>query len=419
MSPPENQTPKASGPRQPYNCLSFPAITTREITQRPQLEAAHSESELEPDSAMEDILSRGVQSYEPQYPALDYSPYPLTMPVGLLQQFGQSQTRQRGASSTISSRHRVDAREYRQSNRGLSQEQYDRLLATIINDGKEEFKKQWTEITKLTDALLAQAKTITNQQAAHKIIYDGAKATYEELTTLRQQLKDEIAALKGQAEGQQIAVATLTDKITATLVIQWETLIKKLEEENAKVIGTAQAEFAQLKADLRSLNEWSQQAVKQEQEDSSKSCENNKESIEALDRTTATLRRKIRDLESPTKRKREICADIDEEISRHRSPHPLRQGRGIGGIIPPPPPPPPPPLQDGPMTQVTQVAPAPPVKKEPRNLPHPPKFDDSSSKLEEFVQKVHNIFEGMPLSYSTTSEKILLVSDLLTGRADG
>jgi len=72
----------------------------------------------------------------------------------------------------------------------------------------------------LTDALLAQAKTITDQQAAHKIIYDGPKATYEELTTLCQQVKDEIAALKGQVEGQQETVATLTDKIKATLVIQ-------------------------------------------------------------------------------------------------------------------------------------------------------------------------------------------------------
>jgi len=125
----------------------------------------------------------------------------------------------------------------------------------------------------------------------------------------------------------------------------------KLEEENAKVIGAAQAEFDQIKADLRSLNEWSQQAVKQEQQDRSKSCENNKESIEALDRTTVTLRQKIKHLESPTKRKRGISADIDEEIRRYRTPPPERQGRGIGGIIPPPPDsPPPPPPQAGPVT---------------------------------------------------------------------
>ena len=91
----------------------------------------------------------------------------------------------------------------------------------------------------MTDGLLSQATTITDQLAAHKIIYDGAKATNEELTTIRLQVKDEAAAIKGQAEGQQEAVATLTDEIKATLVILWETLIKKLEEENAKVIGAA------------------------------------------------------------------------------------------------------------------------------------------------------------------------------------
>jgi len=90
---------------------------------------------------------------------------------------------------------------------------------------------------------LPQAKTITDQQATHNIIYDDAKATYDELTILRQQVKDEIAALKGEATGQKEAVETLTDKIKATLVIQWEALIKKLGEENNKIIGAAQPEF--------------------------------------------------------------------------------------------------------------------------------------------------------------------------------
>jgi len=123
------------------------------------------------------------------------------------------------------------------------------------------------EITKLTDALLAEAKTITDQQAAHKIIYDGGKTTYDELTTLRQQVKDEIAALKGGAAGQKEAVETLTDKIKAALVIQWEALIKKLGEENDNIIGEAQAEFDLIKADLKSLHDWSQKAIKQEQDD--------------------------------------------------------------------------------------------------------------------------------------------------------
>jgi len=95
----------------------------------------------------------------------------------------------------------------------LSQEQYEDQLAAIIRDGKIEFEAQWVEITKFTDAWLAPSKTITDQQAAYRIIYDGAKATYDKLTTLRQQVKDEIAAVKDEATGQKKAVETLTDKI--------------------------------------------------------------------------------------------------------------------------------------------------------------------------------------------------------------
>jgi len=60
MSAIENQTPTASGSRQPYNPSQFPTITPKAITERPHLEATHSESELEHDSVMPDILSRGA-----------------------------------------------------------------------------------------------------------------------------------------------------------------------------------------------------------------------------------------------------------------------------------------------------------------------------------------------------------------------
>jgi len=172
---------------------------------------------------------------------------------------------------------------------------------------------------------------------------------------------------------------------------------------------------------LKRLHDWSHKAITQEQDDRSKSCENNKESIETLDRTTMTIKPKLKDLENTTsKRKRGISADIEEKIRRHRTPSPLRDGlgRGLGGTIPPPSPPPEPPPPETRITLGQQAAPVPLVKKEPRNLPHPPKFDGTSSKLEEFVQKFDKIFERIPLSYSTTSEKILYLSDLLTGRAD-
>jgi len=235
MSALEDQTPKASSSHQPYNPLQFTPIAPKAITERPHLEATHSESELEHDSVMADILSRCAQSYEPQ---AEDSPDPLTFPLGLMHSLGTPRVRN-APGSTTSSRQRVDTREYRRRRPALSQEQYEYLLAAIIRYGKLEFEAQRAEIINLRVALLAQAKTITEHQAAHKIICDGAKATYDELTILRQQVKDEITPLKGEAAGQKEAVERLTDKIKAALVIQWEALIKKLGEENDKIIGEA------------------------------------------------------------------------------------------------------------------------------------------------------------------------------------
>jgi len=108
MSAPEDQTPKASGSRQPYNPLQFTPIGPKAITEWPHLEATHSESE-EHDSVMADILSRGAQSYEPQ--AHD-SPDPLTFPLGLMHRLGASRVRN-APGSTTSSRQPVVTREYR------------------------------------------------------------------------------------------------------------------------------------------------------------------------------------------------------------------------------------------------------------------------------------------------------------------
>jgi len=209
MSTPEDQTPKVSGSCQPYNSLQITPIAPKAITERPHLEATHSESELEHDSVMADILSWGAQSYEPQ---TDHSPDPLTFPLALMHRLGAAWARN-APGSTTSSWQRVNTREYRRRRPALSQEQYEHLLAAIIRDGKMEFDPQRAEITKLTDALLAQAKTITDQQAAHKIIYDAAKTIYDELTTLRQQVKYEIAALKSETAGQKEAGETRTNNI--------------------------------------------------------------------------------------------------------------------------------------------------------------------------------------------------------------
>ena len=98
MSAPKDQTPKASGSCQPYNPLQFTAITPKALTKRPHLEATHSESELEHDSVMANILSRGAQSYEPQ---ADDSPDPLIFPLGLMHPLGNPQVRNASGSTTL------------------------------------------------------------------------------------------------------------------------------------------------------------------------------------------------------------------------------------------------------------------------------------------------------------------------------
>ena len=59
----------------------------------------------------------------------------------------------------------------------------------------------------------------------------------------------------------------------------------------------------------------------------------------------------------------------------------------------------------------------PQTKKEPRNIPQPDKFDGSSTKLKPFLNNVANIFEHMPITYSSANGKILYVAGLLTGSA--
>ena len=61
---------------------------------------------------------------------------------------------------------------------------------------------------------MAQAKLQKDQQEACEQTWAAAKATYDELVKLRSEVEAEVAALKGQAEGQGVAVTTLTENIT-------------------------------------------------------------------------------------------------------------------------------------------------------------------------------------------------------------
>jgi len=99
MSALEDQIPKPLGPRQTYNPLQFTPIAPKAITERPHLEATHSESELEHDSLMADILSQVALSYEQQK---DDSPDPLIFPLGLMHRLGAPRVRNALGSTTLS-----------------------------------------------------------------------------------------------------------------------------------------------------------------------------------------------------------------------------------------------------------------------------------------------------------------------------
>ena len=118
MSALEDQTPKASGSRQPYNPLQFIPIVPKAITKWPHLEATHSESELVHNSVMADILSQGAHLYELE---VDDSPDLLTFPPSLMHHLGTPRVRN-APGRTTSSWPQVDTMEYGRRRPALSQE---------------------------------------------------------------------------------------------------------------------------------------------------------------------------------------------------------------------------------------------------------------------------------------------------------
>jgi len=66
------------------------------------------------------------------------------------------------------------------------------------------------------------------------------------------------------------------------------------------------------------------------------------------------------------------------------------------------------------LKETSEPPPHPQTKKEPRNIPQLDKFDRSSTKLKLFLNDVANIFECMPITYSSANDKILYIAALLT-----
>jgi len=113
-------TPQAGSSHQGYQALQFTEVTSRRMTEIPQLEVPPTESE-DDDQHMEDILSRGApssgmyHSYGQDYSPDEIGPLGSLLPAGFTARFGVPHVR--GPLSNTSMRQRVNTREARESSR--------------------------------------------------------------------------------------------------------------------------------------------------------------------------------------------------------------------------------------------------------------------------------------------------------------
>jgi len=98
----------------------------------------------------------------------------------------------------------------------IPREAIDQVVAEIISQGLAEFNKQRQELNQLASSLIAQSNELRRQQAAQNAIFLAAKTTYNDLNTLRDQVKAEMGALLATSSTQTEKVHTLTKQISTT-----------------------------------------------------------------------------------------------------------------------------------------------------------------------------------------------------------
>ena len=77
----------------------------------------------------------------------------------------------------------------------IPREAIDQVVAEIISQGQAEFNKQWQELNELASSPIAQSNELRRQQEAQNAIFLAAKTTHNDLNTLQDLVKAEIAAL--------------------------------------------------------------------------------------------------------------------------------------------------------------------------------------------------------------------------------
>jgi len=91
----------------------------------------------------------------------------------------------------------------------------------------------------LASSLIAQSNELRRQQEAQNAIFLVAKTTYNDLNTLRDQVKAEMGALLATSSIQTEKVHTLTEQISTALIKQWEDLTKVIKSETTTIVDGA------------------------------------------------------------------------------------------------------------------------------------------------------------------------------------
>ena len=204
-----------------------------------------------------------------------------------------------------------------QASWGVPEEGIDELLYEIVEQGRQEFNEQCTELNELAAASMSQATELKTQQDAQNVIHEAARTLYKELKVLRQQVKAELELLQPEITSQSQKVTTLTARIADTETNQWEGITNLLKTKTISVIEAAHKEFKEVNDQLEKLYEWTKKKIKQETQNQINSDTTIKEAREAAVKTIVSLKRKLRDLKDPlgtasTKRQRP-----DPDTTRH------------------------------------------------------------------------------------------------------
>jgi len=98
----------------------------------------------------------------------------------------------------------------------------------------------------LAASRIAQSNDLRCQQEAQNAIFLASKTPYNDLNTLRDQVKAEMAALLATSSTQTEKVHRLTEQILEALTKQWEDLTKVIKSETITIVDGAKERFDQV-----------------------------------------------------------------------------------------------------------------------------------------------------------------------------